>query len=226
MLDQACLNIEEIISSSCSISRLETEIHQAQSLINELVGQNALVPNTNKNAVKKGIAHLQQLQELLQSFQTEPYLALERKAAICEQLEHAILDQCSSDALSAIQQAWANEPKSVHPLDEKITERFSTLVAIAETPDTLDNTLSRQEQKLRTLCIRLEIASSQPSPVSDQALRMEYQMERLQQALAEQTQAFNLAEIKQLEQEWLCIPFAAHFEEFNDRFENHLEAVY
>ncbi|MAY40861.1 MAG: hypothetical protein CMI05_00870 [Oceanospirillaceae bacterium] len=226
LLDQACLNIEEIISSSCSISRLETEIHQAQSLINELDGQNALVPDTNKNAVKKGIAHLQQLQELLQSFQTEPYLALERKAAICEQLEHAILDQCSSDALSAIQQAWEDEPQSAHPLDEEITERFSTLVAIAKTPDALENTLSRQEQKLRTLCIRLEIASSQPSPVSDQALRMEYQMERLQQALAEQTQAFNLAEIKQLEQEWLCIPFAAHFEEFNERFENHLEAVY
>lgn len=226
LLDQSCLNIEEIISSSCSVSKLESEIHQAQSLINDLESQNALVPDTNKNTVKSGVDHLAQLQQLLQTFETEPYLALERKAAICEQLEHAILDQCASELLASIQQSWEQESSVEHPLLEKITERFSTLLQIAETPDDLDSTLEKQEQRLRTLCIRIEIASSQPSPITDQALRMEYQMERLQQALAEQTQSFNLAEIKQLEQEWLCIPFAAHFEEFNDRFENHLEAIY
>ena len=85
--------------------------------------------------------------------------------------------------------------------------------------------INTQEQRLRHLCIRLEIATSQPSPPEDQALRMEYQMERLQQALAEQKQGFNLSEIKQLEQEWLGIPFAAHFEEFNERFEERLQQL-
>ncbi len=226
LLDNACQQLKDMMSSGCSLKALEASIDQAQSYMTELESQNSLVPAFNQDTVQTAIEAQQQLQEQLQSFETEPYLALARKAHICEQLEHAILDQCVTEQLPSIQLAWAQEITTEHPMQNEIAERFATLLKIAETPNALESILSEQEQKLRQICIRLEIASSQPSPLSDQALRMEYQMERLQQALAEQKQAFNLAEIKQLEHEWLCIPFAAHIEEFNDRFESKLEQIF
>lgn len=229
LLDDACQQLKDMISSGCSVKSLEAAIDQAQSLITELESQNSLVPAFNQETVQSATDALQQLQEELQTFETEPYIALERKARICDQLEHAILDQCAIEQLQSIQQAWEQETTSehpMHPMSHEIAERFTTLLTIAKNPDVLESILSDQEQKLRKICIRLEIASSQPSPLCDQALRMEYQMERLQQALAEQKQAFNLSEIKQLEHEWLCIPFAAHIEEFNDRFESKLEHIF
>jgi hypothetical protein len=40
--------------------------------------------------------------------------------------------------------------------------------------------LAANETALRTLCIRSEICSDRPTPPEDQALRREYQMQRLQ----------------------------------------------
>lgn len=225
-LDNACSELNHMLATTCSMKLLEEKTDLALSLISELESQNALIKTSDKETIKAASDYLAQLQEQLHQFQTEPYQAFYRKANLCQQLEHAILDQCVSDHLDNIQQAWSLENASEHPLSDSMSDRYATLLEIAKAPEALDSLINEQEQRLRQICIRLEIASSQPSPAEDQALRMEYQMERLQQALAEQQQAFDLAEIKQLEHEWLCIPFAAYFEDFNDRFESKLENIF
>ena len=226
LLDSACQDLNQMLISTCSVRLLEEKTDLAQSLIAELESQNTRVSPSNSATVHSAVDYLSQLQDQLQQFQTEPYQTFYRKAELCQQLEHAIIDQCVADHQQNIRDAWALEKDTEHPLSASITSRFTTLLKIAESPDALESLIGEQEQRLRQICIRLEIASSQPSPAEDQALRMEYQMERLQQALAEQQQAFNLIEIKQLEHEWLCIPFAACFEEFNDRFESKLEHIF
>ncbi|WP_415893601.1 DUF349 domain-containing protein [Neptuniibacter sp. PT8_73] len=216
-LEKQCTELEQLIETGASLNHL-------QELLGSMQQHLPVEDETLSERIEKAINYVQRQKHELKQFESEPYLTIQRKAEICEQLEHAILDETTSDCLDSLREAWEHEPASPSDTSD-IDQRFAVLLSLISNPDQMDEMINTQEQRLRHLCIRLEIATSQPSPPEDQALRMEYQMERLQQALAEQKQGFNLSEIKQLEQEWLGIPFAAHFEEFNERFEERLQQL-
>lgn len=212
-LSELCDELEQLIQSACSLSLLESKLQQARALLSK-------TSSSESKRVDAVVSFIEEQKHNLNNFESALDHQLQTKANICEQLEHAILEQAEEDQLEAIQHSW---PQSDAEISSNINQRYKTLINLAAHPDQIDSILNEQELRLRQLCIRLEIASSQPSPTEDQALRMEYQMERLQQALAEQEQGFNLVEIRQLELEWLSIPFAGHFEELSERFEQQIQ---
>lgn len=224
-LETICNQLESLQQSVNSIELMEDTVTEVKAQLATLKSESENLPADYIQRIDTACEFVeQQKQELLQLL-TEPYAALQRKAVLCEQLESAILEGTTSEVVPVIAKAWQEGPNIPDTLSSAIEERYTTLQALCQNPDQLEQTVAEQEQRLRQLCIRLEIATSQPSPAEDQALRMEYQMERLQQALAKQEQAYSLAEIKLLEYEWLCVPFAAHFEELSQRFDNQLNHI-
>ncbi|MGB0205234.1 MAG: DUF349 domain-containing protein [Neptuniibacter sp.] len=224
VLEALFSDMENNLEAIPRIAMLEQRATQADQLLKEL--------SNNSEFVKPFALRLDRINQFIDSqkhsllkYQDESYTALTRKSALCDQFEHALLDD-DQDSINSVISAWKDEAENNSALYDDINNRFNTLLLLSEEPEELENIIHEQEQRLRNLCIRLEIATSAPSPIEDQAMRMEYQMSRLQQALDRQDQAFDLGEIKNLEFEWMCIPFASHFEELHDRFEEQLRQVF
>ena len=75
-----------------------------------------------------------------------------------------------------------------------------------------DIDLAARETALRMLCVRSEILTDRPTPAEDQALRREYQVQRLVQRMGERNEA-NPDELDALALEWVRVgpvPAAAH----------------
>ncbi|GGB86891.1 hypothetical protein GCM10011352_10960 [Marinobacterium zhoushanense] len=105
------------------------------------------------------------------------------------------------------------------PWRAAMLERADVVERTVESTEELEQQLADSEQRLRELCIRLEILLGQPTPDEDQAKRMEYQMRRLQQALAEQNQNPATGDVIQLDLEWKTLPYSGVFPELRQRFE-------
>jgi hypothetical protein len=63
---------------------------------------------------------------------------------------------------------------------------------------------NNNEQTLKTLCIRAEILTNQETPAEDKALRMQYQVSRLQQGFGQATSASD-SNIQSLTVEWVMV---------------------
>ncbi|MGH1461610.1 MAG: DUF349 domain-containing protein [Neptuniibacter sp.] len=224
ILESLFSEMENALDSAPNISLLEQRAQQAENLLQELQTHNAEVVQPFAVRLKRINHFIEEQKSSLIKFQKAPYQSLANKSQLCDQLEHALLDG-DNDAIESVINAWQQDKDQQTALEQEISLRFNTLVMLTQEPDELENIIYDQEQRLRHLCIRLEIASSAPSPAEDQALRMEYQMSRLEQALDRQDKTFDLGEIKQLEFEWMCVPFARHFDELYDRFEEQLSQV-
>ena len=225
-LDSICLKLEALQQSASSLEHMEKTVAEVKHTLAALTEDHNKVPSNYLTRIDQACKFVEQQKLELLKLLTEPYEALHRKAILCEQLELFILEGGNEEQRLSIQSAWEQGPNIPEELSPEIDARYTTLMTLSAAPDQLEEIISAQEVRLRQLCIRLEIASSQPSPAEDQILRMEYQMQRIQQALAQQEQAFSLAEIKMLEYEWLCIPFAGHFEELHQRFHTQLTRIF
>ncbi len=144
--------------------------------------------------------------------------SLKLRDGLCQQQESALLDGSSIDS-AALNQAWQAAPALQGEWADAIERRFAITGQLARQPDEMQATVANQGEYLRQLCIRLEIVLSEPSPVEDEALRLEYQLQRLQQALKRQQDGYDMADIQQLVFERLCLPFHHCHSELNARFE-------
>lgn len=219
-LQQAINELEELLECTINLPQIEAKYRHAVERFEAIEEIDASL-HERLNLIRKQI---ECLKYELGGFDELNYTHLQAKAQICEQLEIQILENDSEFSLPVLQSEWEQLSQQTSA-DQPIDQRYATLLQLLNQPEALDQILNDQEQSLRKLCIRLEIATANPSPAEDQALRMEYQMERLQQALAEQKQGLNAKEIKQLEYEWLAIPFATHFDGLSERFENQLQSI-
>lgn len=82
---------------------------------------------------------------------------------------------------------------------------------------------SQEELSARLLCVRLEILLNQPSPESDQYLRMEYQMERLEEALETPSSEAQNIELANLVNEWQVEQYAQQYPDLDERFQQLLD---
>ncbi|BBB28944.1 DUF349 domain-containing protein [Neptunomonas japonica] len=149
---------------------------------------------------------------------------LQEHSALCDLLETHLLDNSATESKQDFFEHWHLQKNT--DLHEKIRNRRSLIESIASGESELEPLLSNADKELREICIRLEIALNLPSPSYDQALRMEYQMQRLQKALEQQQQAVNLIDIKKLEFESLGIPFRKANESLNERFQDLINTVF
>ncbi|GAA0680968.1 hypothetical protein GCM10009104_01820 [Marinobacterium maritimum] len=149
--------------------------------------------------------------------------ALQRLALLAEQAEEELAANGSSETLSTLLTEAITGPSPGEHWRERIGQRLEAIRLISAGTRSIEQQLTLSERQARELCIRLEILLGIPSPESDEALRMEYQMERLNQALAQQDDEPTPAALQALELEWLTLPFAWQFGELHERFLSQLQ---
>ncbi|MEH6576765.1 MAG: DUF349 domain-containing protein [Amphritea sp.] len=158
--------------------------------------------------------------------QSDQFQALQRKVMLCEHLESMLLSGViEEDKLNQVVQSWLQGLQPSAPYDELIEQRYQTTLLLLEQDHETSQVMYDSEQRLRQLCIRLEIALGLPSPEADQAIRMEYQMQRLQQAIEQRDKTPLPVDLKAMELEWMCVPFSQQHEALYPRFHDTLKQV-
>lgn len=165
------------------------------------------------------------LQELTEALQKKAQTEREAKAVRSWQEVFTIADQVRR-----------YENSQVHGTQSAASEEVQKRIAEADfkwpynTRDILDQRVNdagtltaaheaEAEDKLRTLCIRAEILTERPTPDADKALRMQYQVEALQQNFGQAQEANDQAMVE-LFSEWLAVPAApdAIYRPLQERF--------
>lgn len=163
----------------------------------------------------------EQLTKMLNNSALQEYL---RHTELCDQFELAILETPSAPPKSeAFFASWTLTGDS--SLNEKMLSRREQIESLSD-ETSIDELLTQTERHLREICIRLEIALGVASPEQDHMLRMEYQMQRLQQALEQQHTSATLVDIKTLELEWIAVPFHHLDDALNERFGDLIDKVF
>ena len=180
-----------------------------------------LSPRDEERFNKASNAFEAQIEAFNNFIETPAIKQLIQQGSICDKFEEAILENADTGSLLDDWQLDINLPEHADLLLRK-----KTAEEVLNGSTSLEAILPASAQRLREICIRLEIALGEPSPEADQARRMEYQMQRLQLALEQQQQTFTLLDIKKLELEWSSTPFSQLHPELTSRFYNLLDKVF
>lgn len=110
--------------------------------------------------------------------------ALRAKAELCAELERAIQQADPAESLAQATQAWVALPPLSDSASEKaIQARFDSARAAAEAGQWPAEVLDAGQRERELLCIQLELAAGVESPPEARQARMEYQVQRLSQAM-------------------------------------------
>ncbi len=181
---------------------------------------NRLKSERQASAKAEQAAKAQRTQQPLDNHAVE---ALQQLDKLASQTEEELATDGTSDTLASLltQAITGNSPGS--HWRERMGQRLEAIRLISAGSRSIEEQLVLTDRQARELCIRLEILLGLPSPESDEALRMEYQMERLSQALEQHDSEPTPAALQALELEWFTLPYYWHFTELRQRFEALLE---
>jgi hypothetical protein len=181
---------------------------RAESLQQEFQAIGELPRDSARNIIGR-------LQELTEAIQKKTQT--ERKAAVARAWQEVF---AIADHVRRYENGQLHSSTDAPALLESVRELMSQAAFKwpFDTKDILDQRLqeataltiqqqAEAEQKLRTLCIRAEILTGRPTPESDKALRMQYQVETLKQNFG-QVQEANDQIMVELFAEWLTVPAA------------------
>jgi len=122
-----------------------------------------------------------------------------RKSELCAQYENMLggAPESNSQALDDLEHQW-NETTATLPKswEKKILRRKKAALSHIEKSTQFE--FSESEQERRLICIKLEILTAKDTPQEDKQLRMEYQLENLQQGLGSAAVKDVKSEIKTL----------------------------
>ena len=134
---------------------------------------------------------------------------LQRKAALCSRYEAVVTakDATGEDSeklLEDLENEW-NESAIVLPKqwEKKIGRRKTQALSHIKNSTSYDFAEGERIRKLH--CIQAEILTGAETPAQDKQLRMQYQLENLQQGLGSAALSDKAKEIKKLSVEWLCL---------------------
>ena len=125
--------------------------------------------------------------------------ALRQKASLCTRLE-ALAASASEQQLQEISQQW----DSIELHNPGLSQRIEARRDSAHTD--MDRDAITAERRM--LCIRLEILMDIESPPEDRALRMQYQLQQMNQSGLGQPVIDSKQLIENMELDWLCMPGA------------------
>ena len=124
---------------------------------------------------------------------------LRKKAILCVQLE-ALGEAASEQELQEITQQW----DAIELHDSALSRRIEKRKRSAQT--SLDRKQISAQRRL--LCIQLEITKGVESPAEDKNLRMQYQLDQMNElGLGHQT-SDSKEQLEMMELDWLCMPGA------------------
>ncbi len=125
--------------------------------------------------------------------------ALRKKADLCAQLEALAGTDCE-EKLREISQQWDAIELLDHALIQRIEKRRKSATV---QQDRVDITAQR-----RLLCIQLEITKGVESPAEDKSLRMQYQLDQMNELGLGQQAGNSVEQLEKMELDWLCMPGA------------------
>lgn len=214
-LKQLCDALEQLHQRVLQNEAVTDELDALNAQYQTLVRQESQLHSGQQKQFEQQSALIRaRLNHIAQMF-GDSYHNLKQFDALCQQLENSLLEGSICDP-AAIAAQWQQIPSLPAPWHEAITQRYQQALTLIGQPET---EITDQSEVLRQLCIRLEIAVGEPSPLEDEALRLEYQMQRLQQALKQQQEGFDLQDVQQLAFERRCLPFYQCHDALNQRFE-------
>ncbi len=140
----------------------------------------------------------------------EEFANVERRAALCARLEERVLTApAEARALvEAAQQQWQELPPAPAELRPALQARWERLVAAADAGFGAEE-LAHNRARRHELCVRAEILAGVDSPPEDRGLRMDLQVRRLAQGMAEGVRERPEVEARRLRLEWLTVGPAA-----------------
>ncbi len=183
-----------------------------------------------EKAQQRFLLHKQALREAEERSQLR---LLREKAALCGKLEQLLDDPDSPSAsqLETLTNGWtALAPLSDAATDGLMQQRYATAIealkdATGEKPAELMQALNAQLESRKELCLRMEILSGVESPAELRQARMEYQANRLAEAMG-QGEADPVGKMAELEVAWCLTGGAPASEEvvLQQRFEKARQA--
>jgi DNA repair protein SbcC/Rad50 len=222
--EQICHQLEQLLASPCSRAQLEQVLPRCISDFCELE-EDFSAPylrrfDDARQQLERQRADLAQLQD------SAVFAALRQRIELCDTLETQLLTEAPDAAvLEQLQARWDTLDNCSSEYAELIEQRFALAQQVQQDPALLPELTDAAGLRLRQLCIQLEIALGLSSPEDDQALRLEYQMQRLQQALEQHSEAVTTADLQRLEYEWRCVPMAQRHPALVQRFYQPLEGL-
>lgn len=209
----ACNKVFERRSEQSSAFKAELQEHKQQAL--KLIEQVKSLCSTESKELASKRDEVEQVKQAFEALGALPKVEQKQiQSDFSKQVDcfyQALKNQQSSEknkkwqdffllgeSISAYELAMAaKDAKVVDELEQKIEQKIATLEnwpsggeavireRLANSKAQSKEQQSDNEKSLRTLCIRMEILKDKASPAEDQALRMEYQVERLQQGIGQ-----------------------------------------
>lgn len=216
-LSEATQVLRQFAAHPVGLAQCQALLKRCTTIIDQ-VGEH--LPTRDMDLYHQAASQVIQQEAALNAFVAQAdTVAFLHNAQLCDDFEQQLL----TDRANLDSEHFSRWDKNLStPLLQQLNQRREALEALANNQDEPEV----DADTLRELCIRLEIALGQHSPESDQALRMEYQMKRLQQALEQKHQQSNLVEVKSLELEWRTVPFSRFDEELQTRFSALLQLAF
>lgn len=151
------------------------------------------------------------------------FAELQRKADLCQQYERLLEGSVNADSeIQSLDSLWDDET-AVLPKDwaKAINARRAAAVSHMKAGTTFD--YAAAEKQRRMLCIRAEILLEKETPTEDKPLRMEYQLQNLQQGIGVAATSDLKTELQALVLDWTLSPPASA--ENRDRLELRFQSV-
>jgi hypothetical protein len=153
---------------------------------------------------------------IIKSRQNQQLDGLRQKASLCTQLE-ALATTASEQQLQEISQQW----DSIELHNSGLLQRIEARRDSASTD--MDRDAITAERRM--LCIQLEILTNIESPPEDRTLRLQYQLQQMNQSGLSQSAIDGKQLIVDMELNWLCMPGAKAEQQvvLDERFQNVLK---
>ncbi len=209
-------NASNLAKADHQFRELQDEYHQLPELPEQI--PQTLIDGIRRDFVKACGQYEKRQQQIEGNQQLQQIQALREKAGLCEQLEANNLSSCRVN-LEQIAEQWQAIVLDNPALDKRIELRRES------TGSDLDRAEIGVERRM--LCIRLEIALDVDSPAEDRDMRMQYQLQQMNQSGFGQQAEPGSEWFKNLELDWLCMPGAEPAEQriLDQRFQRVLRRI-
>lgn len=197
--------IQQLAKTASNMTQTDQQFAKLQISYAELPRLPAQLPEKLIDAIRRDYGKAcDQYQEchsrMMKNRRNQEIELLRQKADLCVRLE-ALGSEASGAELADISQQWDSIALSSQDLSRRIEARRRSA----------QSDLNRVElsTQRRLLCIQLEIALGVDSPTEDKSLRMQYQLEQMNQSGFGSQTVNNTEMLKNMELDWLCMPGAA-----------------
>jgi hypothetical protein len=209
--DQQLVAYREIIKAIQQLAKTANDLAEADHQFSELQASYSQLPELPRQLPEKLLEGIQRdyrnacdqfdngRSRIIKGRHNQQLDGLRQKASLCTRLE-ALAASASEQQLQEISQQWDSIELHNPGLSQRIEARRDSAQS------DMDRDAITAERRM--LCIRLEILMDIETPPEDKALRMQYQLQQMNQSGLGQPVIDSKQLIEKMELDWLCMPGA------------------